>query len=141
MLVKSVTSGCRAFVPQSEPCAYSILLLAGYVGSIAAIIIDIVSCNTNNCLGAPYRRIVISCQADVPLDVYWHEKREVTVVAEGRKAQSTLLRAQDIAKDTYHESLVSCSSCLCPVPYRNENHEHTKALGVARFRGHTWWLG
>lgn len=40
------------------------------------------------------------------MEVYWGGGRSATVAAEGRKAESYLLRAQQAAKETYHSSLV-----------------------------------
>ena len=45
-------------------------------------------------------------QADVPVEEYWNGGRSATVASEGRKAESYLLRAQQAAKETYHNSLV-----------------------------------
>lgn len=51
--------------------------------------------------------LIAGClQADVPVEVYWSGGRSATVAAEGRKAESYLLRAQQAAKETYHSSLV-----------------------------------
>lgn len=46
-------------------------------------------------------------QANAALDPYWLEERDVAVVTEAGKAQTALLRAQQIANDTYSELLVS----------------------------------
>lgn len=44
------------------------------------------------------------------MDVYWIDERDLTVLAEGRKTQSSLLRAQQVAKEMYDACLVrSCS--------------------------------
>lgn len=48
-----------------------------------------------------------SCQVNVPLEVFRREKRDDAVATERQKVQFTLLRAQEVAKDTYHTALVS----------------------------------
>lgn len=43
----------------------------------------------------------------MPLEYYWEQERDVKVTEEGRKAQTSILRAQQTAHERYQMSMVS----------------------------------
>lgn len=72
---------------------------------------------------------LVSIQADGPHESLQRRGRPVAVTNEGRKAQSTLLHAQQIADDMYHGSLVRCMHVF--LHHRRRKHHamsHRKSM-------------